>query len=465
MKNSAGLLHGFPVTRRDFLSQGLIGFSGTTLFSNKLFSQSLPGMDCGATVSEPIPVIVYDLAGGAALPGNFLVKDKREDLLPSYHLLGWDPKEAGSLDESLGIPMSLKYSKILQGITGTASAEARAKFRMGGICHFAQSDSPINPLSSIGWLSKYGVKGTRLRSAVGLQNSSSGGNSKAAGGDDFPKPLSVRALKDLTGAIELDSKGALGKATKAELIQLTQSASSFSEAQLEKWQSSAEGKQLLKNSLCSFKENAENLVQGGEVLDPRKDPLFLDTFQINANSPQDSQSVIFASLIRGTLRGLTGPSVLTLGDCDYHDNTQTKGDAKDLEIGQSIGRAVESAHRLKKPLFIQIITDGGCSNNPGTRIWRSDDNDKCMTIVGYYKPTGSIKMARTQVGSFTTGQSAELEALGGLGRNPQKVAAVVLANYLSLTVDPGNLFATVNKVVLSGTFTNQQEMESTLFFS
>ena len=130
------------------------------------------------------------------------------------------------------------------------------------------------------------------------------------------------------------------------------------------------------------------------------------------------------------LRGQSGPGTITIPLCDYHDNSQATGDGKDLEAGREIGRAIEMAYRMKTPLVFQLLTDGGISSVPGTRIWVSDDQEKTMTLMGYYDPKSAPSMRRLQVGHFTNGQGAARNTL--IGNDTTQVAFSIFANYLSI---------------------------------
>lgn len=453
------------ITRRDFLSQGVIPFSTAMLFPSFdfLLNKARAEEDCGTAVSS-IPFLVFDCAGGAALPANFLVTDRKGELLPKYDLLGWDPVKGG-VDKSFGIGMAQTDSKILQGINNTASAEARKNFRMGAFCHSAQSDNSSNPLSAITLLQKWGYKGTRLVPGAGVVNNASGGNSSTAFPDPALKTVFVKSVSDLVNSVGFPKDNPFGKASSTQLSQFMKAASSLNDDQLSKIESLPGGKLFSKLVRCSFQSNEKNVAGGNAEFDARLDPLFQQIYQINNQTNPELQAPVFASIVKGVLTGNIGPSVLTIGDCDYHNNSQEKGDTKDLEIGTYIGRAVQAAHQMKKPLFFQIITDGGCSNQQGTRIWVSDDNDKCMTVVGYYRPDGPPTMRKTQVGHYTAGQSADLDALTGIGKSPLKVACSAFANYLSLHVPEKDFQNEFRRIVPSGDiFANDDEVRETLLF-
>ena len=134
------------------------------------------------------------------------------------------------------------------------------------------------------------------------------------------------------------------------------------------------------------------------------------------------------------IQGNTGPGVITLGGFDYHGQGQTAADAKDREMGVQIGRAVELAYRLKKPLFFQLLTDGGVAGRGGTRDWQSDSNIRSLTVIGFYDPKAVPEQRRLQVGEYSDGEGVNQDhALMGGGADiaPLRVADAVLANYLS----------------------------------
>ncbi|MGE3975432.1 MAG: hypothetical protein AB7F59_12985, partial [Bdellovibrionales bacterium] len=173
--------------------------------------------------------------------------------------------------------------------------------------------------------------------------------------------------------------------------------------------------------------NSDIITKGGDV-DPRLSPVCQPIFGINAQTAPNAPNAIVATVILNSIVKNTGPGCIRIGGCDYHDGTQTTGDAKDLETGQYIGRAIEVAHRLKKPFVFQLLTDGGVYSRDGSRMWQGDAGDKSMTVLGYYNPTRAPEMRRLQVGHYTNGQGADRDVF--FGGNTSLVAYAVFANYL-----------------------------------
>ena len=156
------------------------------------------------------------------------------------------------------------------------------------------------------------------------------------------------------------------------------------------------------------------------------------------------------------LKGQSGPGVISIGGCDYHDGTQTAGDTKDREIGIEIGRAVEYAHKIQVPLMIQVITDGGIYPREGSRTWQGDSVDTCMSVVGYYRPDAAPKYIRQQVGAYTNTQGADQSTI--VGANPLFAAYGVFANYLQAAGRLGEF-----QKIIPGVFSDQQ-LQSLLIF-
>lgn len=429
-----GLENHKPVTRRDFIAQGFIGFSAVTTLPTLtgLGISAALADDCGGGGgggSKMTPFMAFDMAGGAALPANFLVGKQGGpmDFLASYDKLGWDPKESGALDDQFGLPMSAKYSGLLEGIIENTTPEARANFRMGGFCHNAQDDSQSNPLNSSTLVLNAGCRGMYVTNGLGSMKSNSGGRSRAVLDDSNLKPVFVGSVNDVVGSTSFGGPGFNG-AGAGPLKVLAQAAADLRNIQKSAYRDWIGGAELDKLSKCAYEKSLQ-FVEGVEGLDPRQDAEARAAYGIAQNSPEGDANVVAASIAMNALRGYSGPGVWTLGGCDYHNGTSTTGDAKDKEMGVQIGRAIELAKRLGKPFFFQLFTDGGCDATTGTRKWRGDSGGKCMTVIGYYNPAGAPKMIRQQVGHFTNGQGAERATL--IGSSPAKVAYAVFANYLN----------------------------------
>lgn len=419
--------HGRPVSRRDFIGRGMLA-AGGMLFMPSLFRRS-SAWAFGADPVRHTPFITLDLAGGAALPGNFLVGKAGgpQDLLASYDTLGWNPRQV-KLDTRFGIPMAdSATSKILAGIIGAASPQAQANFRMGTILHTGLIDTDSNPLSAVSLALKAGSVGQKLNKAVGTRASDSGGNSRFALEGPQYRPLSVLKIDDLTGALALGA--AFDGLPMASRQKVANALRSLSVGQLQKV--TGAGEQGLVSDFDAKHAQFAGTI-GVPLLDPRKDPLLAKIYQLDASKSATDQNVIRAGVVGAALMGIAGPAVVTIDGCDYHDGTQSTGDNKDLEIGKEIGRIIETAHALNTPVFLQIITDGGIYAAQGTRNWRGDNTETGMSVIGYYNPAGprNFYQQRMQVGAYTDAQGADRGTL--VGESPLIAAYSAFANYLQI---------------------------------
>ncbi len=451
------------VTRRQLMGHGLLGsaaFAFVPSLASMLFkaSNAQAADDCGDDAGGAFtPFLIFDLVGGAAMPGNFLVGKQGgpEDLLESYDLLGWDPRAAGALDKSFGLPMAANYSKMLAGLRQTATPEALANLRMGSFCHFAQDDSSSNQLSPVTLVSKAGARGMYLPKGIGMKDSASGGNSNVIFNEPSLKPLFVSKVEDLLGAVSFgDAFSALGG---AEMTRMAQGTLKMSLAQVAALPSSEQQRLLSELSNCGYKKNVA-YTQGVTGLDPRGDADFQQVYGINQNTASNDPKVISASVTMNAIKGQSGPGVISLSGYDYHTGNQTAGDGKDLEFGQELGRAVEGAKRTGKPLFFQVLTDGGCGAAQGTRNWQTDQGIKCMTVIGYYRPDKVPDMVGPlQVGHYTDGQGVDRNTF--IGADANKVAYAVFANYLNIQGRIGEF----DTYVPSGVFTPEQLQQVLIF--
>ncbi len=446
------------ISRRQFLSRGILGFSATLLsptLLGLLESQFLQAEESTpARGSSHVPFLIFDCAGGAALAGNFLVgmEGDPHKLLPSYSTLGWNPHRDG-YDDSFGLPMA-HVSGIRKGIYDNASLEARKNLRMGGFCHFSQDDTPFNPLSPYFLLAQWGYSGTLLSKGIGTYNSLSGGYANGVLSNLSFKTVYIDSLETFAG--NLIPPGPLGELKPRKLANLLKTSRTLSRGQLRKFEESPDGKLLTQQLEHAHSQNLL-VAQTPYEHDPRKDPLLKDIYKLQ-DKPSNDQDVVFSCIVKGVLTGNTGPGVLTFANCDYHTGSPAAGDKKDYEVGQHIGRAIEAASRLSTPLFFCLFTDGANYSDLHTRNWRGDAGDKGMTVIGYFDPSGnSSKMRRLQGGSFTSGQSADLTTT--IGRRPDRVACAVFGNYLNAQNRIGEFEQIVSNGLLS-----REELEELLIF-
>jgi hypothetical protein len=457
-KNKLYSVHSKPTTRREFLSRSFTGIATAAVLPSigmQLLSQMAPS-ELLAAQNVSLPMLTFDLVGGASLSGNFLVGGPGgpEDLLPTYDLLGWDPKNGYSTD--FGLPMAPpSVSKIREGINSvlTNYPQAIANFRLGSFCNFSRDDTAGNSLSALQMVSKAGLSGSFIRSGVGSIDSLSGGNSMGVFQELSYKPLRVSGAREIINSLTMGQ--ALKKMKPTQVKRIIDSVKNLSQSQKAKLETTQNGKELFASFQDSIEAN-KNFAGDIEGVDPRLEPAAKTAYGINETTAEKDSKALISTIVMNVLKGHTGPGVVSIGGCDYHDGTQTTGDNKDREIGENIGRAVLLAHLLQKPLFIHIISDGSVYPKKGTRIWVGDAGEKSLSVIGIYDPKGPRSMKRVQVGSYTKGQGVDRDHL--IGADPVKVTQAVFANYLSAQNQLG-LFEKYVPNVFSGS-----QLDSLLIF-
>ncbi len=408
--------HKCPMSRRDLLKLGLIAGGGciTPLsFMERIYAQA---------TKANVPFLVFDLEGGASMPGNFLVGQKGgpTDLCATYKQHGWDPRASDSLDLSFGLPMSKKASQMLAGIKQTLpdnlKSENQINFKMGSFCTFTLNDTNLNRISALTLISKAGLTGSYLKNGISQRPTLSGGNSEVYLPDSRFRPTSVG---DLNSVLALTSYG-----EKFERLEPSQRKAIFE--QLKQYA----------GDIPMMRDIYEELSTGG-MSEPKMDPRRSAIADVYGLAPDSTgPEALEAGIVYNVLQGHCGPGALTTAGCDYHNNSRTLGDGIDLTIGRSIGRAIHAAYILKRPLFFQIITDGGVTDSGASaenyeRIWKADENLHSLSVIGYFNPEQGVSMRKLQVGHYT--EAGQLDVNTIAGRSTEIIATGALANYLNVS--------------------------------
>jgi hypothetical protein len=421
--------HKIGNSRREFLAHGLYSFSAYLALPSipALFAKMAFADECGATAAIGLPFMCFDMAGGAALAGNFLVGKAGgpDDWLASYDALGWNPRQgADPIDRRFGLPMSSTKSGLFRGLTQTMSAEAQARLRFGSVCHFSPLDTGDSRQNAAALATALGSTGSVFKNGLATIQSQSGGNSRSALIGTTLNPLYFTNFNDLQSGLTFGGAPLLGFGPE-RLQAMAVASGRLTAEQIDAVQTGAGGLALKERVRCFLQDSSAG--QAGN-LDPRRNAVAKNIYAINETSLPTDTAVITSAIATNVIDGFAGPSVWTLGGCDYHTGSNAAGDAKDLEMGQVIGRAVEYAHRVQKPFFFQLISDGSCSAPSGTRNWNSDTNEG-MQVFGYYRPSGAPEYLRPnmQIGNFTDGQGADRSTI--VGADPTKAAMAVFANY------------------------------------
>jgi len=466
--------HRRPVTRREFLGQGLITGAAYVMAPSLLSMLGARAASAQATCATlgagagKVPFIGFDLAGGASLAGsNVMVGGPggQEDPLTEagYERVGLplDMTPLNSQIVAVDRTMNLAFhfdSALLRGILDKAAPTTLAKVEGVIVPSRSSNDTANNPLNPIYGIFRAGSDGGLL-SLIGTRSSDSGGRSMAPASMILPearptkidRPSDVRGLVD-TGKLT-DLLGSAGAGEVASAIR------NISQLKIDQINEDAAVKDIVS---CAYQQSTDLITLFGDpaALDPE-----LDEVITNPLDPADETRIFTgaelgqsefrktASVMKLVLEGHAGAGTIEFGGYDYHGNSRSRGENKDFVAGQSIGAVLEYAERnpLVSELMLFIFSDGSVSSDGqiddspegrGKFIWRSDNSSTASGVMLIYRKSGKPDLVPAyattrQVGHFRTSGSVETGA-NSVANNPEALAQMVVLNYMALHGEEGN---------------------------
>ncbi len=425
-----------PVTRRDFLSTGLIGFSSSMVLPSFLTILARSGdaqaqdMCKVAGVSDLCPFISIKGSGGMSVSGNAIPLDAGGQLLQSYSKLGLGLGATLPVDYEFANRVAFyANSGVLAGIRAGASSLTLASSNFIPSWYISQDDNSQNKLDVTGLVINAGLKGSKLPN-LGKANTETGVNNSFAYVRP-PAPLIVGSYDDVVGSLGVS--GSLATLSPTQKGNLFKSIQSVTSSQSSAIQGMTGGSLLSKLLNCANIDNTNLIANTASLnIDPLSNAAFAAIWGINANTNKASQDFVFATMVYNALNGNCSTVNLEIGGCDYHNNTRASGDAKDLEIGTVIGRVLQSLSLMGKKGFVGFTTDGAVrsveSDSPS--VWSSDGGIGSGGYMFSYDPVGphAIK-GLSQLGNYTSGQGANNLFL--TGGSTELAAGALFVNYLS----------------------------------
>jgi hypothetical protein len=440
-------------TRRDFLSQGLIsGMSFTMLpgLLSLLKYNSAYALECNLGQQQAInriPIMIFDLSGGANLVGSNVMVGKaggQLDFLTNYETLGlpigMHPKNAGQTSNELGLVFH-SDSAILRGIKNSAVATTMAKVEGGVFCAASNDDTQNNPHNPMYWLTKAGVAG-ELAPIAGTSNNVSGGNSMAPQSSLLPtlKPVVLNSPQDALGLVNIGRLGTLYGSEKAQKV--LKSIENLSSQKLKQFNSKALPDQIKDLISCGYIQSQDLLNRfSSAAIDPTVDPMVTSVFPNIANNGDQRKTATMAKLI---LDGFIGVGTVEKGGYDYHDNSRASGETRDFEVGDLIGKVMQLASLKQKNILIYVFTDGGVSaagavdNSTAGRgkiPWTGDSSQRSSSFMLLYRHAGKATLRtanKRQIGSFKDNGSVDTSATL-VSNSVTNLTKALVANYLSLS--------------------------------
>ena len=297
--------HPLPVTRRQFIAQGLASGAATViaptvlgLFANPRAAEAALSADlealkqsCGIAVQGAgrIPLICIDLAGGANMVGSNVLVGGRGGQLDFLSAAGYaklglpgdmvpgvaNPGSATNewFDDRIGLRFH-SDSPFLRGILDRISVSTAAGIDGAVLPARSENDTGNNPHNPMYGIYRAGADG-ELLTLVGSRSSESGGNSMAPAGmvDAAVRPTKIDRTSDVTGLV--DTGKLVGLLEQDDAVAVMESIQRLSDRKLARVDTGITRDDVIKELVrCNYVKAADLTDRYGDpsALNPELDP-------------------------------------------------------------------------------------------------------------------------------------------------------------------------------------------------
>jgi len=474
--------HKRPVTRRDFLAQGLMAGMGTivgptifSLFANPREARAALSSDlqtlktsCGINTqgAGKIPFICFDLAGGANIAGsNVLVGGQggQQDFISTagYNKLGLPGDMVPSIvnpatntHDFVNTDLGLAFhsdSAFLRGILEKVSPTTAANINGAVIPARSDNDTGNNPHNPMYAINRAGADG-ELLTLIGSRNSDSGGNSQAPFSmfDPSVRPTKIDRPSDVTGLV--DTGKLVGLLSQSDAVAVLESIQRISDKKLGSVDTKITADAVIKDMInCGYVKAADLVDRYGDPtsINPQIDPNIIGPIFSQVEFDGDAEFRKTASVMKMVVEGLAGAGTITMGGYDYHTGDRSTGELRDLRAGRCMGACLEYAARVGVPLMLYVFSDGSVFSNGATDdsvegrgkgVWTGDNSSTAASFFLVYDPNGrptllganADEQARhQQIGYFRPDASVETSA-SPPANNVNLLVETVALNYMAL---------------------------------
>lgn len=476
--------HKRPVTRRDFLAQGMMAGTGAvmgggllSLFANPqqahaALSSDIQALKTGCGIDSvgagKIPFICFDLAGGANIAGsNVLVGGQGGQLdflnTEGYSKLGIpgdqipplanpDTGNTDFVNTDLGLAFH-SDSAFLRGIQSRLSAGTADNINGAVFPARSENDTANNPHNPMYGINAAGANGSLL-TLIGSVTSESGGNSMAPASLFNPsaRPTKVDQPSDVTGLVDLGKL--IGTLDQAEVVNVMESIQRISDKKLGTVHTKVTEDLILKELVrCGYVKSADLANRFGDPssLNPELDPDIVGPAGIfnSAEFSSDREYRKTASIMKLVVSGYAGAGTIAMGGFDYHTGDRSTGELRDFRAGECMGACLEYARRLNMPLMLYVFSDGSVSSNGmiddsvngrGKGQWTGDNQATAAAFTLVYNPNGrpqllgssvDQQLRHQQIGYMSADASVVTSATPA-ANNVNLLVETVLLNYMAL---------------------------------
>lgn len=475
--------HKRPVTRRDFISQGLrtgpAVLGGASMLSMFLAARQAKGamlddletfaaVDCLISAGAgKIPFIAFDLSGGANLTGselligqsgnptNFLSTQGYATLGLPGNMTPGSANAASPTNNFVNTEFGAAWHSdgaMLRGMQASTQVTTRANVNGFGIAARSENDTGNNPHNPMYGINKVGADG-ELLTLIGSQNTDSGGNSMAplAMIDPAARPTKVDRASDVTGLVdtgELQTLFSNPNDAIAVLESMTRLGHAKTAAADPNFLNDTDADNALRKlANCGYVKSTylADRFRSPAALNPDLDPNIVGPTGIftQAEYNADGEFRKAAAVMKMVIQGYAGAGTVTMGGYDYHGQGRNTGETRNFRAGRCIGACLEYAARINKPLMIYVFSDGSLSANGvmnntvegrGKLDWASDNQSTASSIVLVHKPGGRPALrspTRLQIGSMSA-NAAVITSSSPAANAVNLLVETVILNYMAL---------------------------------
>jgi hypothetical protein len=476
--------HAKPVSRRDFLSAGLITGSATVVVpavASLMASRAaradvladltpIGSAGCGITGGAgKIPFICFDLSGGANLAGSNILIGKQGGQLDFLTTAGYSklglpgnmtPNLVNQIDQQYGAAFHID-SAIVRGMNTRTQATTRAGTNGTAIAARSENDTGNNPHNPMYGIARTGARG-ELLTLIGSVSSDSGGNSMAPAAMVNPqiRPTKVDRASDVTGLVDTGELGTLFP-NPADAVSVMESMAVLTHRKHAAVSTGLANDASIKQfNKCGYVKSAylAERFNNPASLNPAIDPKIVGPGGIFTQAEYDADGEFrkTAAVMKMVIDGNAGAGTIQMGGFDYHTGDRSTGEQRDFRAGQCIGACLEYAARVGRPVMVYVFSDGSLSSNGmidnsingrGKGVWTGDNQATASAFFLVFNPTARPALTAptmNQIGYYSGDGSVVTSSHPGANA-VNLLVEVVLLNYMALHGQQGqftNIFPT-----------------------